>query len=139
MSKLILLLTLMFISINALAEWIQIGEPTEIMNASYADSESIKGKNTNLVSMWVLYDFKTEQKIVGRKFFSARVDKFLSEKLHKEYDCTNRKLQIVQIIDYANNRGTGEVTYNQTFSNTWDKVPPHSYSEIEWNLVCGNN
>ncbi|MEO6308773.1 MAG: surface-adhesin E family protein [Nitrospiraceae bacterium] len=66
----------------------------------YADPYSIRRKG-ELVKMWSLYDFKTDQYVRGVLL--------LSSKGQIEYDCAKERLRGLAVVDFSGKMGTGTV------------------------------
>ena len=79
------MILLAVVSINAMAEWVEVGVNDFIGSTFYADTETIS-KSGNKVKMWVMYDYKTAHDVVGDNF-----GKYMSTKNHNEYDCKEAK------------------------------------------------
>ncbi len=89
MKKILLALTFVFISSEALAQWTLIGEtPDKGGYTIYADLASIR-KASNRVKMWILLDYKIEQRTLGATY--------LSEKIRREFDCEEEQMRTLAL------------------------------------------
>src|ERR1700694_761304 len=104
MCKAILLLLLAFVSHGAAAEWVQVG--ANETNTSYADPATI-GKEGAIVKMWDLRDFKTVQ---ARPYGMP----YLSQKMRREYDCTEQRARTIELLHYSENMGQGDITHSDS-------------------------
>lgn len=128
MKKLLFTLTLIFISTNTMAEWIKIGESNNKGGyTAYADLTSIR-KASNKVKMWVLFDYKIEQKTSGIVF--------LSEKIRREYDCEVEQMRILAFSLFSWNMEKGDLVRSYSQPQKWEKIQPESMNETEWKVAC---
>jgi hypothetical protein len=93
----------------------------------YADPDSIRRKG-ELVKMWSLYDFKTEQYVRGVLL--------LSSKGQVEYDCAQERLRGLAVAEYSGNMGTGTVLYTDSSEGKWIPVAPHGVLQALWTIAC---
>lgn len=143
MRKIILVL-LLAMSSNAMAEWVKITsihsrESPEIQIA-YADPANIH-KNGSLVKMWVLVDHQSglSKKMENRldKFFSRSKDNITkSWKVEDEFDCKNKKLRMLSYTAYSEHMGNGEIIPNNMVTNHWEPVIPESIGQALWKFAC---
>lgn len=128
MKKLLFTLTLVFISTNTMAEWIEIGESNNKGGyTAYADLTSIR-KAGNKVKMWVLFDYKIEQKISGVVF--------LSEKIRREYDCEVEQMRVLAFSLFSWNMEKGDLIRSYSQPQKWEKIQPETMNETEWKVAC---
>ena len=131
MKKLLIILTFIFFSTPALAEWTKIGESEDEGGYTvYADLTTVQ-KAGGRVRMWVLYDYSTEQKASGTNF--------LSKKIRRNYNCKEAGIRTLAFSLYSWNMEKGDLlrAYNQP--QRWERVQPDSMDEIEWTVACGEN
>lgn len=124
-----LLITLLTLSSGpAYAEWVQVGATDYGTMTVYADSDSIRRKG-QLVKMWSLYDFKTEQYVLGVAF--------LSSKGQIEYDCAEERLRGLAVAEFSGNMGKGTVVYTDSSEGKWNPVAPQGVVQALWTVACG--
>ena len=111
-----------------MAEWIKIGESNNKGGyTAYADLTSIR-KASNKVKMWVLFDYKIEQKTSGIVF--------LSEKIRREYDCEVEQMRILAFSLFSWNMEKGDLVRSYSQPQKWEKIQPESMNETEWKVAC---
>ena len=126
-SNAILILFLVTISNQAIAEWINIstnGDGSTI----YADPTTIQ-KLGNRTKMWVLFDY--------RKAIIESGDKIMSIKKHEEYDCNKSQARLLYLSKHSGRFTEGKVIYvNDIPNNEWVPVIPGSIPEDLWRYAC---
>jgi hypothetical protein len=123
-----LLITLLVLSSGpAYAEWVRVGRTDDGMTV-YADPDTIRRKG-ELVKMWSLYDFKTEQYVRGVLL--------LSSKGQIEYDCAEERLRGLAVAEFSGHMGKGTVVYTDSSVGMWNPVPPHGVVQALWKVACG--
>lgn len=128
MKKLLMALTLALINTDTMAEWTKVGESGNKGGyTTYADLSTIR-KASNKVKMWVLFDYKIEQKGSGVNF--------LSEKIRREYDCQEVQMRILAFSLFSWNMERGELVRSYSQPQKWEKVQPESMNETEWKVAC---
>ena len=110
----------------AYAEWVPVSTADPGMTV-YADPDSIRRKG-ELVKMWSLYDFKTEQYVRGVLL--------LSSKGQVEYDCAQERLRGLAVAEYSGNMGTGTVLYSDSSEGKWIPVAPHGVIQALLTVAC---
>jgi len=94
----------------------------------YADPDTIRRKG-ELVKMWSLYDFKTEQYVRGVLL--------LSSKGQIEYDCAEERLRGLAVAEFSGNMGKGTVVYTDSSEGKWIPVAPHGVVQALWKVAYG--
>lgn len=129
MKKIISALMLLFFMIpDVMAEWTPVGESDEDGGyTAYVDLVSAR-KAAGKAKMWILIDYKTEQRASGTSF--------LSKTIRRDYDCKEELVRDLAFKLFSLNMGKGELlrAYNQP--QQWRAVPPESLDEAEWKAVC---
>ncbi|HQU61525.1 MAG: hypothetical protein R3E36_11360 [Nitrosomonas sp.] len=129
MKKIISALMLLFFMIpDVMAEWTPVGESDEDGGYTvYVDLVSAL-KAAGKAKMWILIDYKTEQKASGTSF--------LSKTIRRDYDCKEALVKQLAFKLFSLNMGKGELlrAYNQP--QQWQTVLPESLEEAEWKAVC---
>ncbi len=122
------LITLLLLSSRpAYAEWVLVNTTDHGMTA-YADPDTIRRKG-ELVKMWSLYDFKTEQYVRGVLL--------LSSKGQIEYDCAEERLRGLAVAEFSGNMGKGTVVYTDSSEGKWIPVAPLGVVHALWTVACG--
>lgn len=134
MSKVIIVLMLILVSSNAIAEWTQISYNNEALGGEivYANLSSIR-KNSDMVKMWTMHDYKIAQ--LDRSIQKT----YLSDKILQEFDCKEERIRALSAIYMSSNSGQGDVVSNYNFPNNpddWQPVTPDSFGEVLWKIAC---
>ena len=128
MKKILLTLLLIMTSTDTLAKWIQIGEGNQKGGYTvYADLSSAR-RAADKVKMWILLDFKTEQKASGVNF--------LSKTIRREYDCQGKHIRILAFKLFSWNMEQGRLIRSYSQPQEWKVVRAESMDEIEWKIAC---
>ncbi|MBX3616692.1 surface-adhesin E family protein [Nitrosomonas sp.] len=131
MKKIILALTFALISTETLAQWTLIGEsPDKGGYTAYVDLASIR-KAGNRVKMWILFDYKTEQRTLGANYFS--------EKIRREFDCEEEQMRKLAFSFFSWNMEKGDLVRSYSQPQKWEKIQDNSMDEKEWQLACSKN
>jgi len=128
MRKFISILLLAFVSSNAMAELVKVGESNSLIEYAYPDTIR---RSDHEVKIWLLLDYKAQQPTVGRK-------PFLSEKMQDEYDCNEEQSRGLAITVYSGNMGSGNVIFSDAYLSDWKPVTPDSLDETTLKYACGN-
>lgn len=128
MRKTILTMLLVFVSSNAIAEWVGIDVAHDGTYIVYADPDTIL-REGNKVKMWTLSDYKTVPEL-------SDVSPFLSLKLQREFDCKKKRIRILYTAHHAENMGEGETVSSDTYPGDWEPVAPDSIGEALLKLAC---
>ena len=145
MRKIVLMLMLIFVSSNAMAEWVRVAtihsqESPEIQIA-YADPSTIH-RNDSLVDMQVLVDHQSglskemESRLDGI-FSGFKRDITKSWKVRDEFDCKGEKLRMLSYTAYAEHMGNGEIVPSNAVTDRWEPVMPQSIGQALWKFACG--
>jgi Surface-adhesin protein E len=126
MSRIFLMLLLVIVSGNALAEWINVGGNE--YSTIFADPASIL-RVGNIVKMPSLFDTDIAQ--------VAGSISFMSSKTLDEYDCEGKRSRTLAFYWYSGNMGQGNMLYSNTDPGKWNPVMPESVSETLWKFACG--
>lgn len=94
---------------------------------AYADLTSAR-KAYNRVKMWVLFDYKIEQKVSGFNF--------LSEKIRREYDCEEEQMRMLAFSLFSWNMEKGDLVRSYNQPQKWEKIQSGSIDELEWKAAC---
>ena len=129
MKKILLALAFAFISTEALAQWTLIGEtPDKGGYTIYADLASIQ-KTSNRVKMWILLDYKIEQRTLGATY--------LSEKIRREFDCEEEQMRTLAFSYFSWNMEKRDLVRSYNQPQKWEKIQDQSMDEKEWRIACG--
>jgi len=126
MKKLILVLTLILSISPVYAEWVMFSTADEGEVGIYVDLNTIR-RDGNTVLIWTLQDFKQER--MGES----------SMKLRMKFDCKEETSQIIHLVGYSKNMGSGKVTMSGSGPGrvgTIEHIIPGSSGEAMWKLAC---
>ena len=130
MKKILILLLLMVVSTNVMAEWTRVSESADGDITYYVDTGTIKRKG-NKVKMWDLFDYKTVQK-------SSDGKEYLSSLSRNEYDCEEETKRMLDFYWYSGNMKNGGVVIS--YPNVKDEgtsILPESIGETLFKIACG--
>lgn len=124
-----LLLAMGVTSGPAYAGWVSLGD-TDLGTRVYGDRGTLLSQR-NLVTMWILYDFRSMRTVAGKSYFSS--------KTHAEYDCAEKRYRPLQDTGFSSIMGLGKVVYNETFPAEWASIIPGSFDQKLWKFACGKH
>ncbi|OAI43885.1 hypothetical protein AYO43_09765 [Nitrospira sp. SCGC AG-212-E16] len=130
MTRLLLITLLLLSSAPAYAEWVPIDVNDRGMT-TYVDPDTIRRK-VEMVTMWVLIDYKTAETTVGDQ-------SYLSTKQKHEYDCDGERGRTLTFTDFSDHMGNGKVVYSDSDTSKWDFIAVDSLGQILWKVACGKN
>jgi hypothetical protein len=114
----------------ATSGWTAIGTGHDQEVAYYLDFQSIR-KRGQKVTVWEMLDFDAPQ-MVGESR-----QKYLSSKLHIEFDCDLRKSRILSLYLYEGRMGSKRIVYSKSYPlSVWALVPSDSVEKELWNSAC---
>lgn len=99
-------------------------QPTGI-ETLYFDPETIHHEETR-ATLWQLTDLKWNS-----------TTRFLSSKTHKEFDCTQPRVRVLQVIEFSRQMGTGRSAAGYIESGNWQPVEERSVNHPLWKVACG--
>jgi hypothetical protein len=127
------LITLLFLStVPAYAEWVAVEKDYLLpgLQTVYVDPDTIR-REGNLVTLWQLIDFKTMQ---GN---GRGAHRFLSTKIHKQFDCAGKRLRLLAFTEFSRRMGTGIAANGYVDKDNWLPVEPASINHALWEVACG--
>lgn len=125
MHRLLMLLTLAFISTPATAEWTMI--QTSDNGNMYIDFDSIQ-KSGESVSVSTLNDY-----------YELQQKQELSSQWRELYDCKRKKFKILAVNYYAENMAKGNIIDASNLNEAdiaWSDTVMYSIGELKTNLIC---
>lgn len=111
------------------AGWVSLGD-TDIGTRVYADRGTVLSKG-NLVTMWILYDFRSMRTVAGKSYFSS--------KTHGEYDCAQKRHRTLKDTGFSSIMGLGKVVYDETSPAEWVSITPGGFDQKLWKFACGKH
>jgi len=128
MKKLLLILMLVFMSSNVMAEWTALKWSHEDGGLTlFVDYTTIR-KEGDIVKMLSLVDFKVLEK--------DEVDLY-SSRAQNEYDCKEKKIRQLYYSLYSDSMGKGKMEHANSEHLNWLPVQPESMEEAMWKVACG--
>ena len=124
------LITLLLLTVGPLhAEWVEVGGKVEkglTVYTVYVDSDTIH-RSENVVTLWVLMDFKTTQ--IQPK------PPHMSVKSQREIDCTQKRIRLLALTAFSGNMGSGKEV--SSYSDPGILVEPSSVAQSLLEVACG--
>ena len=127
MIKIFLVLNFLVWSQTAHADWVEIGKNETGTFFVHADSIEKTGE---MVKMWHLIDFKRNQ-------VDSSTRSFRSSKDQSEYDCKEQRSRTLFYNNYAEQMGTGKITFTMKDPFKWRSAGAGSISETLLKIACG--
>lgn len=124
-----LLLQLWITSGPAYAGWVSVGD-TDSGTRVYVDRSTLLSKG-NLVTMWILYDFRSMRTVAGKSYSSS--------KTQGEYDCAQKRHRTIADTGFSSIMGLGKVVYNESFPGEWASITPQSFDQKLWKFACSKH
>jgi hypothetical protein len=112
----------------AYAEWVKVSDSDETGKTVYVDSVTIR-RDSNLVKVWQIYDYKTVQTLGGNRFLTA--------KEQWEFDCAQGLGRVVARKEFSGNMGKGTMVFTNSQVGKWIPVVPGSTGQTVWEAACG--
>jgi hypothetical protein len=128
MIRFLLITIVVLSSAPAYAEWVKVGDGDEAGRTVYVNPATIR-RNSNLVKMWQLYDYKTVQTVGGIRFLTAEEQ--------WEFDCAEDRGRVVALKGFSGNMASGTMVYTNSEVGKWISVMPNSVSHAVWKIACG--
>lgn len=128
MNKLLITLTLAFLSTSTMAAWTRITKSDGFGVTVYADYDTIQ-RSGNKLKIWTLNDFKAIQEIDGVKY--------LSIKTQEEFNCEDGQTRPLMHVAYSGNMEKGQVVNSYDNTDKWRPVKPGSIGEVQSKTACG--
>ncbi|MBX3329845.1 MAG: hypothetical protein KF722_05560 [Nitrospira sp.] len=108
------------------AGWVAIEkqyQPTGL-ETLYFDPETIHREGTR-TTLWQLTDLKWNS-----------TTRFLSFKTHKEFDCAQSRVRVLQVIEFSRQMGTGRSAPGYIESGNWQPVEERGVNHALWKAAC---
>ena len=130
MKKILILLLLMVVSTNVMAEWTAVSRSKDDDTTVYADFGTIKKKG-NKVKMWSLSDYKTVL------IYEKDNTRYLSMLVRYEYDCEEETVRMLDLHGYSGNMKTGHNVFSNTnIQNQSTSIRPDTIEEVVFKIAC---
>jgi hypothetical protein len=108
------------------AGWVKVGE-NEVMSG-YANPFSIRKKGER-AEIWELFEFKSAREYAGKQ-------KFISIKLHAEYNCKENQFRTLSLAYHPKSMGGGDQVFADTKTQKWEPVATGTDTVLR-KIACG--
>ena len=127
--KSIVLCFILFVTDHvASAEWVGIASSNERGGYVVYLDPSSKVALKEIVTFWLLYDFKLPQRTGGSSFSSYQI--------HLEVDCRKRLGRILGFLDFLDRMGDGDPVRVSSAAQDWVPLSPDGKDKTLWALAC---
>ena len=130
MTRLFLVTLVLLSSGPAYAEWVKLSDGDDAERTVYVNPATIR-RNSNLVKMWQLYDYKTVQTVGGIRFLTAEEQ--------WELDCAEERGRVLALKEFSGNMASGTMVYTNSQVGKWIPVMPGSIGHTVWKVACGKD
>ena len=112
-----------------IAGWIAIEKQHQPagLETIYVDPEQIQRTDTR-ATLWQLTDLKWNN-----------TTRFLSLKMHKEFDCANSRVRTLQVIEFSRQMGTGRSRSGYIENGNWQTIGTHGVDHALFKTACGKS
>lgn len=91
----------------------------------YFDPTTIQQEGTR-ATLWQLTDLKWNS-----------TTRFLSFKTHKEFDCQQSRIRVLQVIEFSRHMGSGKPAAGYIENGNWQPVEARNVNHALWKAACG--
>ena len=112
------------------AEWVDIGGKVQdgrTVYRVYIDPDNIH-RDEHVITLWVLFDYKTIQSIVGGPW--------LSSKAQRQFDCAENRIRLLGYMTFTGNMGSGEPVFSNSLESKWEPIFPESLDSTLSEFAC---
>ena len=130
--RIVLVLIILSCSVGlAQAEWEEVAGSDNV--TVYIDPTTHRtDKKSGLVKMWVLFDYKTRQRV------SEAEPWYLSVRRQEQYNCKEERMRSLAWTFFTDNMADGKAIHSHsTTEEVWTPVAPGSIAKDLWNVACG--
>ncbi len=122
-----LIMVLLVWTSPVVAGWVAIEKPSQTagLETIYVDPEQIHRTGTH-ATLWQLTDLKWNS-----------TTRFLSLKTHKEFDCTNSRVRVLQVIEFSRQMGTGRSRSGYIENGNWQTIGEATLDRALGKVACG--
>lgn len=131
MKRLVLAMSLLLSNGLAYGDWVQVDRIVMANSIVYVDSSTIHLEG-NLVKMWALFDYQTEQHMEGLPVGSL----VLSSKNHYEYDCAEKRQRLIEKMWLSDHMGSGKIVHRTAGDQSWYPALPEGPEHWLWMAAC---
>ncbi|MCP9454524.1 MAG: hypothetical protein NNA18_00260 [Nitrospira sp.] len=129
LTSLLTLAILLLYGPPSLAEWVALDKRYQPPGKQtvYYDPQTIRQEG-NWVTIWQLTDIKWRGE--------SPTPRFLSATTHKQFDCLQWRVRILQVVEFSRNMGTGKSRSGYIENGNWQWIEPKSINHGLANIVC---
>lgn len=111
------------------AEWIALDKRYQPQGKQtlYYDPLTIR-REGNWVTIWQLTDIKWKGE--------SPTPRFLSATTHKQFDCLQWRVRVLQVVEFSRNMGTGKSRSGYIENGNWQQIEPKSADHGLAAIVC---
>lgn len=109
------------------AGWVAMGKQYQPagLETIYVDPDQIQRKGTH-ATLWQLTNLKWNN-----------TTRFLSLKTHKEFDCDQSRMRVLQVIEFSRQMGTGRSRSGYIENGNWQPIEEPDANHARWKAACG--
>jgi hypothetical protein len=113
----------------AFAGWVAVAKPPQPAGREtvYFDPETIQ-RNGTRATLRQLTDIKWNS-----------TTRFLSSKIHKEFDCAGSRVRVLQVIEFSRQMGAGRSTSGYIENGNWQPVQAQNLNHVLWRAACSQH
>lgn len=126
MTHLFLIALIIFSYHPVYAGWVPLEKPYQPtgLETVYFDPNTIH-REGGRATLWQLTDITWNS-----------TTRFLSSKIHKEFDCERSRVRVLQVIEFSRQMGTGRSTAGYIQNGGWQPVDALSPNYVLWKAAC---
>jgi hypothetical protein len=111
------------------AEWIALDKRYQPQGKQtfYYDPQTIRQEG-NWVTIWQLTDIHW----MGE----SPTPRFLSATTHKQFDCLQWRVRVLQVVEFSRNMGAGKSRSGYIENGNWQRIEPKSADQGLAGIVC---
>ncbi|UVT16649.1 MAG: hypothetical protein H8K04_03555 [Nitrospira sp.] len=108
------------------AGWVAVEKQSQPagLETVYFDPETIR-RNGSRATLWQLTDIQWND-----------TTRFLSSKTHKEFDCAQSLVRVLQIVEFSRQMGTGKSASGYIENGRWQPIETQSLNHALWQIAC---
>lgn len=128
-SRFVILALILLPAHPARAEWIALDKRYQPQGTQtvYYDPQTIR-REGNRVTIWQLTDIKWRGE--------SPTPRFLSATTHKQFDCLQWRVRILQVVEFSRNMGTGKSRSGYIENGNWQQIELNSADHGLAGIVC---
>ncbi|UVT19236.1 MAG: hypothetical protein H8K03_15720 [Nitrospira sp.] len=127
MIRLVLVAMLVLSYGQAFAGWVAVEKQYQSagLETVYFDPETIR-RDGSRATLWQLTDIKWND-----------TTRFLSAKTHKEFDCAQSRVRVLQVVEFSRQMGSGKSAAGYIENGRWQPIETPSLDRALLQTACG--